>query len=180
MGVKGSQTVRIVFENVNGLGIDSSLEWKNHRFITMAKELEFDIVGRSELHLNWSKAKSHQRLRERLRQCRWDKLEVCAAHNKHENLHFFQPEGTSMLALYQVAFRVSASGADSAGLGRWAWMLLRGKGVNVRFISAYQTCMMRAEEKYTVWVQQQRYLKYVKKEQVTPREAFQHDLTAAI
>lgn len=158
---KGTNTVRIVFQNINRLGIDSSLQWKLDRFITLAKEYEFDVVGWAEINLNWKIAKPHRRLKERLRSSKWDRLEVATAHNRQEKLHFYQPGGTSMMAYDQTSYRASASGADDLGLGRWSWMLLRGKTANVRIVTAYIPCTMKAEDTNTVWAQQNQYLKYI-------------------
>ena len=47
--------------------------------------------------------------------------------------------GVAMLCFDQLAHRSGGSGSDERGLGRWTWMLFRGKNnVRTRIVSAYQ------------------------------------------
>ena len=77
----------------------------------------------------------------------------------------------------QLANRVSSSGSDSSGLGRWTWQCIRCKTRNIRIISAYQPNITIGEEKQTVYAQQKRYLRYIQKSNLCPREAFRQDMT---
>ena len=82
---KEDSTYRICFENINGLGFHVSHNIKQDRFITWARENEIDAMGWAELNINWRLTTPSEKLRERMRQGAWDKLNVSTAHNIHEN-----------------------------------------------------------------------------------------------
>ena len=174
---KEDSTYRICFENINGLGFHVSYNIKQDRFITWARENEIDAMGWAELNINWRLTTPSEKLRERMRQGAWDKLNVSTAHNIHEKLTKYQPGRVSLMTFDQLAHRVSSSGSDSSGLGRWTWQCIRCKTRNIRIISAYQPNITIGEEKQTVYAQQKRYLRYIQKSNLCPREAFRQDMT---
>ena len=169
-----------MFENINGLGFIISSAWKHNRFIEIAREYEFDLVGWVEVNTNWKLTKYHQRIRERVREGRWDKLSISTAHNTNEKLHRYQPGGCSMIPFDQFAYRVASSGSDRFGLGRWTWQLIRGKTINTRVITAYRPCLSNRDDSNTAYAQQKRYFHFVAREEICPRQAFLRDLSAEI
>ena len=176
MDAKADTTIRLAFENINGLGFDISSVWKHNRFVEIAKEYAFDIVGWAEVNTNWKLTKYHQRIRERLKEGHWDKLAINTAHNTNEKLHRYQPGGCSMIAFDQFAFRVASSGSDRFGLGRWTWQLIRGKAMNTRIITTYRPCKSNRDDSNTAYAQQRRYFHYIAREEICPRQAFLRDL----
>jgi endonuclease/exonuclease/phosphatase family metal-dependent hydrolase len=44
------------------------------------------------------------------------------------------------MCMDRMAARVFETGLDPSGLGRWAWMRLRGKGMNLRIVYVYRPC----------------------------------------
>ena len=77
-----------------------------------------------------------------------------------------------MMTFEQLAHRVSASGADPSGLGRWTWQYIRCKTRHIRLVSAYQPNITVGEEKQTIYAQHRRYLKYILKSPLCATEAF--------
>ena len=177
---KPPNTYRLCFENINGLGFEVSHNIKQDRFITWARENEIDVMGWAELNINWRLATPSEKLRERLRPGAWDKLQLSTAHNIHEKLTKYQPGGVSLISFDQIAHRVSSSGSDPSGLGRWTWHSIRCKTRNIRIITAYQPNITVGDEKQTVYAQHKRYLRYIRKSNLCPREAFRSDLTAQL
>ena len=94
-------------------------------------------------------------------------MSVSTAHNIHEKLTKYQPGGVSLLTFNQI---------DPSGLGRWTWQCLRCRTRNIRIISAYQPNITIGDEKQTVCAQQKRYIRYIQRSDMCPREAFRHDL----
>ena len=134
----------------------------------------------AELNINWRLTTPSEKLRERLRPGAWDKLQVSTAHNIHEKSTKYQPGGVSLMAFDQIAHRVSSPGSDPSGLDRWTWHSIRCKTRDIRIITAYQPNITVGDEKQTVYPQHRRYLKYIKKSNLCPREAFRSDLTAQL
>ena len=177
---KADNVYRLCFENINGLGFDVVHNVKQDRYITWAKENHIDEMGWAEVNINWRMTTPTERLRERMRPGQWSKITVSTAHNTHEILTKYQPGGVGLMTYDQLAHRISASGADSSGLGRWTWQCIRCKTRNIRMVVAYQPNITIGDDKQTVYAQQKRYLKYIVKSPLCPREAFKQDLTTEI
>ena len=175
MQQKSESCYRICFENINGLGFDVHHNIKQDRFITWAKENEIDVMGWAEININWRMTTPSEKLRERLRAGQWNKMSVSTAHNIHEKLTKYQPGGVSLLTFDQLSHRVTSSGSDPSGLGRWTWQCIRCRTRSIRIISAYQPNITVGEEKQTVYAQQKRYLRYIQRSDLCPREAFRRD-----
>ena len=163
LGPKPDNCYRICFENINGLGFDIHHNIKQDRFITWAREHDIDAIGWAEVNINWRLATPSEKLRERLRPGKWDRMSVSTAHNIHEKLTKYQPGGVSLVTFDQLSHRMSASGADPSGLGRWTWQSFRCKTKTVRIVTAYQPNITIGDDKQTVYAQHKRYLKYIKK-----------------
>ena len=180
LGPKPDNCYRICFENINGLGFDIHHNIKQDRFITWAREHDIDAIGWAEVNINWRLATPSEKLRERLRPGKWDRMSVSTAHNIHEKLTKYQPGGVSLVTFDQLSHRMSASGADPSGLGRWTWQSFRCKTKTVRIVTAYQPNITIGDDKQTVYAQHKRYLKYIKKINLCPRETFRIDLAAEL
>ena len=69
----------------------------------------------------------------------WGHMRTSTAYNKKEFTGLSQYGGVALISFDQLAHRTCGTGADERGLGRWAWMLFRGKNnIVTRIISAYQ------------------------------------------
>ena len=135
---KGDGDIRIATKNIQGLGLtpgnskeDELKEWMVNR--------DLDIVGLQELNVNWNKCKHKARFCERFRSPAWEYIRDSVAHNKHDRKHRHYYGGCATIGINQVTHRVAGSGADERGLGRWSWLLLKGKNNRtVRIVTTYQ------------------------------------------
>ena len=158
MDEKGSGHIRIVSQNINCLGVRNSNNSKQDRAINWLINNEVDIIGWQELGIAFHLLPYSHRLAARLKDPRWMKQRVSSNNNKHENVEKFQYGGTSLAAFDEAAHRVSATGGDSHGLGRWSWILFHGKhNYRTRILSAYVPCKSSCARRKTVYNQQKRY-----------------------
>ena len=81
-----------------------------------------------------------------------------------------------MLVTDDLAHRVTSTGRDPSGLGRWSWMKLKGPEFNVRIISAYRPVLNTGPE--TVYSQHERY--FHQKQNEDPREDILQSLHSTI
>ena len=98
-----------------------------------------DLVGLQEINITWNKCRNQDRFSERIRNPAQEFARYSVAYNKHDKQYRHQYGGCISLGIDQVTHRISGSGADERGLGRWSWLLLKGKDkILVRVITAYQ------------------------------------------
>lgn len=111
---------------------------------------------------------------------RWRQFKSATSNNKREAFSVRQYGGTATIAINVSASRVTCTGADETGLGRWSWLLLEGKNdVKVRIITAYNPCKTSHKRPATVYTQHRRY--FLSKNNITcPRTQFRIDLCALI
>jgi hypothetical protein len=129
----------------------------------------------AEIGLNWTKISANDR---------WFKIisgkfrtsRSVFAHNVTE-LHqskVLQLGGVGLMSTDDVTHRITATGKDPAGLGRWCCTQFQGKnGVKVRTISMYRPC--EAPGATTTYQQQLRFLRHHTAE-FQPRTALYEDL----
>ena len=130
---------RIAFENWNGLA-----PWKirNDKIILARKfmrQIKADAYAGAESRAQWDFLKHKCQLQQLFQ------TEVLAkaitAHNLHEDDYISQEGGTGMVVFDQFASLIHSTGIDRTGLGRWCWMLVKGKhNHSTRIITAYQPC----------------------------------------
>ena len=70
----------------------------------------------------------------------------------------YQSRGTGIILSYTMAPWVIGKGADTRGLGRWAWTRLQGKAQTVTILSAYRPCKPSSSGVHTVYEQHARAL----------------------
>lgn len=118
--------LRISFWNVNSLPTFPSHP-KNREFIQDIDEAEYDIMGVSEVNVNWQSLPFHDKPYERFCESFESQKMVWAQNEVMPGQDIYQPGGTFMIANSPVCYHVIASGKDPRKLGRWSWMLLQGK-----------------------------------------------------
>ena len=85
------------------------------------------------------------------------------------------------MGIEQVTHRISGSGADERGLGRWSWLLLKGKDkVQIRVITAYQPNLSKMVTQCGSVYSQQRIQLLATNEEKCPLEVFRNDLIKQI
>ena len=158
MNKKNDDMIRLVGQNIGCLGVRSFGNDKQEQGKEWLITNDVDVCCWQEVGIAHQMLKHHERIQERLRDHRWNRLRISAANNKHEAIEKFQFGGTLTMAFNEVATRVHASGADEKGLGRWSWLLFEGhNGYRTRIISAYVPCRQRNPKNATVYAQHKRY-----------------------
>ena len=153
--------VRIVSQNIGCLGVNTLTNSKQDTAIQWLINNEVDICAWQEIGIAFHKVPGYERLSERIRDRRWNKVRLTYANNIHDSAsEHFQWGGTAILSFNEAATRVKSSGKDQSGMGRWSHFMLEGKHHHkVRFISAYNPCKTQDSTKtQTVYNQQKSHL----------------------
>ena len=150
--------MRIVMKQIGGIGLDAGNP-KEEELKTWIRDLQIDCCGIIETNVFWGKCHDRARFNERMRTGSWEHMRTSTAYNKHEFTARAQYGGTATVCLDQLAHRTGGTGADERGLGRWSWILLRGKhNLNTRIVTAYQpNATMYTKCLGSVFKQQERY-----------------------
>jgi hypothetical protein len=149
-GIKMNDSLRLGFQNIGGLP-ESSLHPKNDLLRAFVLKNEFDIFGLAETNVNWSRLNASAQFHERTLHT-WDKTHASLAYNRtvpsrspsslRSLLAFHQYGGVALLSATQAAHRVSKSGRDPTGLGRWTWTSYQGRSpVSLKVVTAYRPCL---------------------------------------
>ena len=169
-------TLRVVSLNVSGLPADPhGIKYQDLlHFIT---DFSIDILCISEVNLAWHclPETSHfsQITRHRFRST----ASKVACYQDRTLTSSFQRGGVAILVRDSHTGRVCGTGADPMGLGRWAWMRLRGHhGSHLRIFSAYRP-VPNPRDVGSVWNQQREFfLAQDPPRDCDPRQAFLTDL----
>ena len=140
---------------------------------------QIDIYCMSELGLCWPLLPSEDNWFERTKK-HFRTSRSCISNNCTELSisRKRQYGGTGILVTEDLVHRVSNTGRDPTGLGRWATMSLKGKNHTIRIISSYRPCHSPGPE--TVYAQHSRYFHNHPQNTTDPRQQFLDDLSAQI
>ena len=119
--VKSDGSVRLYFENVNGLSPElgySKTSWKYGRLRHIFHRLQVDVLSLVETQLNLDLTTKTFSLRNKLFQNRTATVSI-ASHNTYELLGKRQQGGVLTGVMGSLTNAVVATGSDSTGLGRW-------------------------------------------------------------
>ena len=169
---------RIAFENWNGLA-----PWKirNDKIILARKfirQIKADAYAGAESRAQWDLLK-HKCQLQQLFQTEVS-TKAITAHNVHEDDSRSQEGGTGMVVFDQFASLIHSTGIDRTGLGRWCWMLVKGKhNHSTRIITAYQPCRSSHTRLHTVYNQHRRYYRS-RGDHRCPRQIFRESLIKQI
>ena len=173
--------IRLASRNIGGLGIHAN-NIKEEYLKEWIVNSEIDCIGIQELNLNLRQCTYRDRIQERMKSSAWEFFKMASGYNKHHEgrqKHLFG--GTMVLAYGQFCHRVLSSGADERGLGRWAWLHIKGtKNASTRIISAYRPCKTRSVlHNSTVYRQQVKRLKELDLD-ICPLDQYTIDLIALL
>ena len=163
---KQDQSIRIAFQNINLLPLRSH-HGKNHKLYACIKSLELDVFCISETGLCWQKLPPEDQLRERTRP-HFRRFRTTYANNTTE-LPISRPRqygGVATIVTDDIAHRVTITGRDPTGLGRWTWARIKGPESHIRIISAYRPVHSSGPE--TVYTQHERH--FFRQQEQEPRE----------
>jgi len=111
-------------------------------------ERSIDILGFTESNTSWDLLPELQQPMQRTRGW-WETCHWSLSHNhmesnrKENNTNTYQPGGTSILCINQVAHRTQQPGDDPTGLGRWCWTCIQGpNNFFLQRITMYRPCVL--------------------------------------
>ena len=187
-GSKPEDTVRLVYENVNGLRAQLDGNEKLEKIRTVLGDLEADAFAITE-HRNNLQHKLNRR--NGLPQLFFSGdilVRGIWASNKHENTEPFLDKrctegGTGLVAFGELAshLNMEASGYDATGLGRWSFMEFKGsEGHSTMVLCGYVPCKNNRDDSSTTYQQHRRYFANVEHRDDEPRSRFLKDLKSIL
>jgi hypothetical protein len=175
LGAKAEGHVRLAYSNIDGFPPYAANNPKANSLRRVIRSLEIDFFAGVESNLNWQQMPREGRLPEWFRS--ENALRTVASYNTHENFGRRQHGGTFELAFGELAQRVIDTGTDSRGLGRYSWMLLRGRsGHRARLITIYVPCKSSRFGQSTVMAQHRRHFAPQGLSHLCPRQILLDDL----
>lgn len=179
-GSKQEGTVRLLYENLNGILSMISGNDKLGKAEALIHELEADIVCYNEHRLNLPHKHNKNGFSQMFRGGEAE-IRSTAAHNVHEckEAGRAQEGGTVMLLFGELIeyYNFEASGKDESGLGRLVTMVFEGEnGLRTRVACGYNACYNNKKESKTSYQQQRRYFITKEKDLTCPRTRFWPDL----
>ena len=164
---------RICFSNVNNIGQHRN-SYKTLQLKEVIEQKDIDLMCMVEMGVHWKSIPSQHTIWERI-QGWFDDVRLSVGYNRNDPLaKRGQYGGTTMMAVNTLVAKINTTGYDPTGLGRWSWMLMRGKRDTItRVITAYCPCkpqLSGTTGQHTVYAQ---HLRHSSKE---PIRAFWEDL----
>jgi len=115
-----------MFQNINGLPIQSQHPKNESVRDTMLRH-NIDILGISEVNIAWHKVRGEARLGECTAEW-FEARHLTRAWNQTNTItEQSQFGGVALITRNKTAHCISEQGADTTGLGRWAWTQYRGR-----------------------------------------------------
>ncbi len=156
---KPPDTVRVMMENFNSLGVFTSgkrRRRKIRRIRKLMRKYDVDVLTGCETQADWSFAKNNDKF-ENIFGVGQQKRSV-AAHNTTERITRDQKGGTATMIVDKLASRVVNVGMDPDNLGRYCWVELAGGGKTTIMATMYMSCDPGPNTAgSTVWDQHCRY-----------------------
>jgi len=137
-----------------------------------------DIFGFTEANTCWDVVADNLRLPRQTRGW-WENSQWSLSHNRLEKDNpAYQPGGTGIVCVNQVAHKTLKPGDDQSGLGRWCWTRIRGpQNFYLRIVSMYRPCVSNGP--MSTYQQHVRFLTDNNRYEC-PRDAILSDLTREI
>ena len=154
------------------------MSYKSLQLQEVISTKDIDLMCMAEVGVHWRSIPQKHNIWERTQNWFEDRR-LSIAYNMDDPLaRRGQYGGTAMIAVNTMVAKVNTCGYDPSGLGRWCWMLLRGKRDTVtRIVTAY--CPCKANIKGTIG-QHTVYAQHLRKSEREPISAFWEDLGTAI
>jgi len=133
--------LRIMFQNIGGFLQDEEMRIKLVALHRTMVDRQIDIFGFTEANTCWDVVPENQRLTRYTRRW-WENSQWSLLHNRLEKDNtIYQPGGTGIVCVNQVAHKTLKPGDDLSSLGRWCWTQIRGpQNFYLRIVSMYQLC----------------------------------------
>ena len=177
---KKKENIRIVFQNVNGFGYKKEDETKTKGLFDLMCRTDADVFTVAETNADWRKVPKRYTIWDQCKEW-FENTPITASNNIHDrHKSQYQPGGTATITQGDLALQIMETGYDPLRLGRWSWILIRGKNnIKLRIVSVYRAKKPTEEGPRRAYAQQQQALLKLKIEQ-SPEEQFWTDLWDSI
>ena len=119
------QSTRIFFQNVNRLELNTTA----HTLLTTCigmQDNQIDIAYLAETNTNWTHYKGKRQLNRIVRK-QWKRAHITTSNIENKVTTLYQPGGTAIISTKKISPRITDSGVDPQGMGRWSYITINGK-----------------------------------------------------
>jgi hypothetical protein len=137
--INNQDTLRILFSNPRGLQLSTDI-METQFSLGRVHSLHAGVLCLAETNLNWGHPRALTKFHGLIRKI-WRHTSVSKSYTKDDFSSERQPGGTITMACNHWTSRVLEKGEDPFGLGRWSYIVLRGKDTRkILVITAYRVC----------------------------------------
>ena len=118
-------STRIFFQNVNGLELSTT----SHTLLTTCigmQDKQIDIACLAETNTNWNRYKGKLQLNRIVRK-QWKRAHLTTSNIENKVTTLYQPGGTAIISTNKISPRITNSGVDPQGMGRWSYIAINGR-----------------------------------------------------
>jgi hypothetical protein len=137
--IKINTTFWILLQNPGGLKLTTDTINTQYA-LSLFQSTGAGVICLAETNTNWSLPLAHSKFNTMIKKT-WRHCTYQTSHLPDDFQDIKQPGGTTMLLTNNWTSRLIEKGEDPFGLGRWSYMILRGKeSTKIAIISAYIVC----------------------------------------
>jgi hypothetical protein len=154
-----SSTFRLFLQNPNGLNLSHS-NYSLLQDLDTCNKYGAAVISLPETNSNWE-SREHLGIFNSMLKRTWNHVTASTSRAVEPFLSSYQPGGTATVVCDNWTSRVIGKGEDPHGLGRWSYIILRGRGTTqVVVITAYNVSQIYEMERgeRTAYKQQHRIL----------------------
>jgi len=137
--IHDQDTLRILFSNPRGLKLSTDI-LETQFSLGRAHSLHTGVLCLAETNINWGHPRALSKFHDMIRKV-WKHSSTSKSYTKDDFFSEQQPGSTITMACDHWNSRVIEKGVDPFGLGRWSYIVLRGKDNHkILIITAYRVC----------------------------------------
>ena len=143
---------------------------------------QIDIACLTETNTNWNHYKGKRHLYRIVRK-HWKRTHITTVNIENKVSTLYQPGGTAIISTNKISPRITDSGGDPQGMGRWSYITLNGRNKKkLTIISAYRAGKTRIQESgpSTAFTQQWDFMEERGDDPINVRKQMTKDLTQFI
>ena len=122
-------STRIFFQNVNGLEFSTTSHTLLTTYIGM-QDKQIDIACLAEINTNWNHYTGKRQLNRIVRK-HWKRAHLTTSNIENKVITPYQPGGTAIISTHKISSRITDSGVDPQGMGRWSYITINGRNKKV-------------------------------------------------
>ena len=132
-------TSRIIYNNVNGLDLSNNSATLETMFDYMYMH-NVDVACMSETNAHWKNQRCKNTMYSVVRQF-WKRFHITTSETSTPWPSIYKPGGTATITTTNLSSRITSSGEDPHGLGRWSYITFGSTNkVQLTIVNAYRTC----------------------------------------